>query len=252
MPFRRKMIVGNWKMNVPADPAAAIDVIAEASVSNLRNAPALVVCPPATMVALLVGRGIRVGGQDCHIKPSGAYTGDISAPMLALAGASHVIVGHSERRIGHFENDQIVARKTLAAWRSDLTAIVCVGETKADRDGGGAAEAVAKQVAGSLPKGVKASNTVVAYEPVWAIGAGTAATPEQIAEMHAVIRKQIASAFGDRVASNIRILYGGSVTAENAAAIFAHEDVDGALIGGASLRADEFLSIAARAQEAMA
>lgn len=241
---RRRMIVGNWKMNLPTDPEAAVDIIAEAAVSKIAGDPALIVCPPATMIALLAGRGIRVGGQDCHVAPAGPHTGDISAPMLVQAGATHVILGHSERRATHNETDEVVAMKAKAAWKADLTAIICVGETKIQREGGAAISAVATQLVGSIPKGAKAANTVIAYEPIWAIGSGRAASLPEIAEMHAAIRAEVARRFGAGVAANIRILYGGSMDASNAAGILALDDVDGGLIGGASLKTGEFLTIA--------
>jgi triosephosphate isomerase len=207
----------------------------------------LMVCPPATLIAGLAaaarGSAIKIGGQDCHAEPAGAFTGDISAEMLRDAGASAVIVGHSERRTYHKETDADVRAKALAARRAGLVAIVCVGETKAEREAGRALDVVGTQLDGSLPDGATSETLVVAYEPVWAIGTGLTPTPADVAEMHGFIRRRLATRFGD-AGQGIRILYGGSVKASNAKELMAVADVDGALVGGASLKADEFLAIA--------
>jgi triosephosphate isomerase len=200
----------------------------------------LLICPPASLLAtvgdVVAGSGIALGGQDCHAAPKGAYTGDISAEMLADAGCSHVILGHSERRHGHGEGDAAVHDKVLGAWRAGLVAILCVGETQSQRQAGKAVDVVSAQLAGSVPNGSTSDNLVVAYEPVWAIGTGLTATLEDIATMHATIRACIPI--------GARILYGGSVNPQNAADILGLAEVDGALVGGASLDADAFWSIA--------
>jgi triosephosphate isomerase len=200
----------------------------------------LLVCPPATLVAavgeILAGSGVALGGQDCHALPKGAYTGDISAEMLADAGCSHVILGHSERRHGHGETNAEIRGKVVAATRAGLVTLLCVGETQAERQAGNAVAVVAAQFAGSIPDGIAAGRLIVAYEPVWAIGTGLSATLDDIAAMHAAIRA--------RLAPDTPILYGGSVNPRNAADILGLADVDGALVGGASLVADDFWAIA--------
>jgi len=207
----------------------------------------ILVCPPATLVAefaaAAAGSPVRIGAQDCHPEPAGAFTGDLSAEMLKDAGASAVIVGHSERRSYHRETDGDVQSKALAARRAGLCAIVCVGETRSERDGGRALSVVGTQLDGSVPDGATAANLVVAYEPVWAIGSGLTPTPSDIAEMHGVVRRRLVARFGTE-GEGIRILYGGSVKSANASELMHVADVDGALIGGASLKADEFLAIA--------
>jgi triosephosphate isomerase len=208
----------------------------------------LMVCPPATLIAAFAdaARGSRVGigGQDCHAEPSGAYTGDISAEMLADSGASAVIVGHSERRSYHRETDADVRRKALAAWRAGLVAIVCIGETQAERAASQTLAVVERQFAGSVPDRAKPGNLVIAYEPVWAIGTGLTPTPTDIEEVHGMIRERLAARFGGP-GEGVRVLYGGSVKPDNARELLAIRGVDGALVGGASLKADDFLAIAA-------
>jgi triosephosphate isomerase (TIM) len=236
---RKHLVAGNWKMNgLCADGLALARGIAERA--RERQACELLVCPPATLIAAvgeaLAGSGVALGGQDCHAEPKGAFTGGISAEMLKDAGCSHAIVGHSERRHTCGETDADVRAKTLAAWRAKLVAIVCVGETRLEREAGGALAVVAAQLAGSLPDGATADKLVVAYEPVWAIGTGLTPTTADIAEMHAAIRA--------RIPAGTRILYGGSVNPKNAAEILAHGEVDGALVGGASLKVEDFWAIA--------
>lgn len=240
---RRPLIVGNWKMNTPEDAEAQIGIIADAVEAASPGKPGVVMCVPATMIRQLHGRGVRIGAQDCHPKSSGAFTGDVSAEMLAAAGASHVIVGHSERRAAYGETDARVAAKAAAAHRAGLTAIICVGESAAERKAGNAAKVVRAQIKGSSPKGVTPANTIYAYEPVWAIGAGAAASARDIDAMHREIRAELASGPLATSAGEVRILYGGSVNAANATEIFAVPDVDGALVGGASLRAIDLLGI---------
>ena len=245
MATRRPLIAGNWKMNcLRADGTALAEAVARGA-GELKCA--LVVCPPATLLApvaaALAGSDVAVGGQDCHPAASGAHTGDVSAAMLADIGCSHVILGHSERRADHGETDDLVRAKADAALANGLTAIVCVGESEADRDAGRTLDVVGTQVRGSLPAQSTAATVVVAYEPVWAIGTGRTPTPAQIAEVHAHIRAVVGDTLGAKEADGTRLLYGGSVKPENAAEILALEDVDGGLIGGASLAAEDFLAI---------
>ena len=234
----RKLAAGNWKMNGLAADLAQIDALAA------RPAPGceVLICPPATLLAPMVARAkggfVQTGGQDCHAAQSGAHTGDISAQALADAGAVAVIVGHSERRADHGETDAIVSAKAAAAHAAGLVAIICLGETEAQRDAGETLAVIAAQLAGSLPEEATASNTVIAYEPVWAIGTGRTPTNDQIAEVHALLRTHLVERLTD--GADMRLLYGGSVKAGNAAEIFAIPNVDGALVGGASLKADDF------------
>src|SRR5579862_8328140 len=240
----RPLVAGNWKMNGLMASAGELETII-AGVRGLSNAD-FIVCPPATLVArfaaLARGSRVGIGGQDCHAEAAGAYTGDIAAEMLKDAGAVAVIVGHSERRRYHGETDAMVRAKALAARRAGLIAIVCVGETRAERDAGTTHAVVAAQLEGSLPDDFK--DFVVAYEPVWAIGTGVTPTKDDVADMHRFIRARLCGRFGD-AGQNVRILYGGSVKPANAKDLLGIDNVDGALIGGASLKADEFLAIAA-------
>lgn len=204
----------------------------------------VLICPPATLVhrasTAADGTSVMIGGQDCHIAESGAHTGDVSAEMLADAGASYVIVGHSERRADHGESDAMVAAKANAAERAGLGAIICVGETEAQRDAGDTLAVVEQQLTNSVPDGVSAETTVIAYEPVWAIGTGRTPTLDQIAEVHDFLRATLTARFGTDTGGGIRLLYGGSAKPSNAADIFAVSNVDGALVGGASLKAADF------------
>ena len=239
MPERTRLVAGNWKMNgLRADGITLARAVAVQA--RQRHACELLLCPPATLLAAvgeaLAGSDVKLGGQDCHAAAAGAFTGSISAEMLRDAGCSHAIVGHSERRHGLGESDADVRAKTEAAWRAGLVAIVCVGETRAEREAGRAAEIVAAQLAGSLPERAAADTLVIAYEPVWAIGTGLTPTTANIAEMHAAIRRHIPAGG--------RILYGGSVNPGNAGEILALAEVDGALVGGASLKAEDFWAIA--------
>jgi triosephosphate isomerase len=243
----RPLIAGNWKMNGLKDSAGEFGQMT-AGVGDLWRTVDLLICPPATLIytfaAVAIGSRIRVGAQDCHAKISGAHTGDLSAEMLADAGATAVIVGHSERRADHGETDAVVRSKAEAAWRAGLTAIICIGETRAQRDAGQALSICGSQLAGSLPAGATASNTVIAYEPVWAIGTGLTPTVEDVEQVHKFIRYQLTDHVKDEGA-RMRILYGGSVKPSNAAELMAVANVNGALIGGASLKAADFLAIAA-------
>ena len=243
--MRRKIAAGNWKMNGTAASAAVLDALAAA---HPDPAAEVVICPPATLIAALTGRkGYAIGGQDCHAEVSGAHTGDIAAEMLADAGASHVIVGHSERRTDHGETDAAINAKAQASWRASLIAIICIGETEAERDAKRTLDVLGGQLAGSVPDDATAANTVIAYEPVWAIGTGRTPSNAEIAEIHGFIRAQLADRFGQDMADATRILYGGSVKPGNAAEIFAIGDVDGGLVGGASLKAEDFGPIIAAA-----
>jgi triosephosphate isomerase len=242
---RRPLVAGNWKMNGLGASAAQLDNMI-AGAAKLPARVDVLVCPPFTLLAAFAARArgsrVAIGGQDCHAKAFGAHTGDISAEMLADAGARAVIVGHSERRSDHHETDAEIHAKALAAQRAGLLPVVCVGETRVERDAGKAHDVVGGQLTGSLPE--SAADFVVAYEPVWAIGTGLTPTPKDVRDMHGFIRKQLAARFGDE-SQTVRILYGGSVKASNAAELLAIDNVDGALVGGASLNAEEFLAIAA-------
>jgi triosephosphate isomerase len=243
---RRPLIAGNWKMNGLKASAAELDKIIDGA-RELAGRVDLMVCPPATLVAAFAARAqgtpVTIGAQDCHSEASGAYTGDVSAEMLKDAGAQAVIVGHSERRTLHRETDEIVRTKTVAAWRAGLTAIVCIGETRAEREAGNTLAVVGRQFAGSLPDGADATNLVIAYEPVWAIGTGLTPTAADVAEVHAAIRERLVGQYR-RSGEGIRILYGGSVKPANAKELLHVADVDGALVGGASLQAGDLLGIA--------
>lgn len=240
------LIAGNWKMN--GLNASLSEVQKLAGLLTTGDAPrcTVAICPPATLLAALTqlaaASGIVTGGQDCHPAPSGPHTGDISAMMLADAGAQFVIVGHSERRLDHGETDILVRRKAQAAIAAGLTPIICVGETEVERREGRAEEIVARQLADSVPDEAAMQPIVVAYEPVWAIGTGLTPTSEDIAQMHAMLRQRLTERFGER-GERTRLLYGGSVKPFNARDIFRLENVDGGLIGGASLLADDFYAI---------
>ena len=240
----RPLIAGNWKMNGLAGATAELKKIIDGG-QGLTGRVDIMVCPPATLIAgfaaLARGSAVAIGGQDCHAEAAGAFTGDISAEMLKDAGASAVIVGHSERRLYHHESDTDVRAKALAARRAGLTAIVCVGETRTEREQGETIAVVRRQLAGSLPEG--GGDIVLAYEPVWAIGSGLTPSCGDIAEVHGFIRKELAARYG-ATASGLRILYGGSVKPSNAGELLAVDNVDGALVGGASLKAEELLAIA--------
>ena len=237
--MRRKIAAGNWKMN---GTQPALDELSALAAACPEPAVSVVICPPATLLhraaQAMSDHAIAIGAQDCHAAANGAHTGDIAAPMLAEAGASAIIVGHSERRADHGETDEMVKAKAEAAIAAGLVAIVCIGETLEEREAGRTLDVVRTQLRGSLPHHASGANTVVAYEPVWAIGTGVVATPDQIAEVHADLRATLVPLVPD--AEAVRLLYGGSVKAANATEIFAIGDVDGALVGGASLTADDF------------
>jgi len=242
----RPLIAGNWKMNGTRSSADELTRIIEGA-RDLAARMDFLVCPPATLIASFaaIARGspVAIGGQDCHAEPAGAFTGDISAEMLKDAGATAVIVGHSERRIYHHETDADVRAKALAARRAGLLAIVCIGETRAEREAGQTLATVGRQFAGSLPEQAGAATLALAYEPVWAIGSGLTPTPEDVAEVHGFLRKQLMARYA-AAGEGIRILYGGSVKPSNADELLTVTDVNGALVGGASLKAEDFLGIA--------
>ncbi len=243
----RPLVAGNWKMNGLRESLNEAASICKAVAAGGAGKAEIVVCPPATLLmavtAICEGTKVGVGGQDCHAEASGAFTGDISAEMLKDAGATYVILGHSERRAGHHETNEQVRAKAKAALRAGLMAIICVGETRAERDAGGALAIVGKQLASSIPDNSPPGRIVIAYEPVWAIGTGFTPTPQDIAEMHGFIRERMNQHLPGQGA-NLRILYGGSVNPANAAQLLSVEDVDGALVGGASLSCAEFMAIA--------
>lgn len=240
---RRKLAAGNWKMNGLHDSIGELEALIAACPAPDCD---VLICPPATSISAFAtmaqSSGVAIGAQDCHANSSGAHTGDLSAEILVDAGASYIIVGHSERRADHGESDADVLAKAEAAWRAGAVAIICVGETEVERDAGKALEIVASQIKGSLPAGATAKNTVVAYEPVWAIGTGRVPSLEDIAEIHDDMRVQLTSLIGGE-AEGVRLLYGGSVKPGNAAEIFAVSNVDGGLVGGASLKASDFSGI---------
>jgi len=243
----RPLVAGNWKMNGHQSSIAEAVAIRDALLGPLAKLQAdVMIAPPATLIAgfstALGTKPVLLAGQDCHPEPSGAHTGDIAAEMLKDAGAAAVIVGHSERRADHGETSQEVKAKAEAAHRAGLTAIVCIGETKDERVAGSTLAVVCEQLKGSMPKAATSGNTVIAYEPVWAIGTGLTPTPDDVKEVHAAIRDVLVDLFGPE-GKKIRILYGGSVKPDNAAVLMAVENVNGALVGGASLKASDFLAI---------
>lgn len=243
---RRPLVAGNWKMNGLRASLAEFAKMIEGYDARLAAQVDLLVCPPATLIAAFAERAkgtkIAVGAQDCHSKESGAHTGDLSAEMLRDAGATAVIVGHSERRADHGETDALVRAKAEAALRAGLLAIVCVGETKAERDAKRTLSIVAGQLKGSVPNGATPLSVVIAYEPVWAIGTGLTPTDGDVADVHGMLREELVRRFGESARAT-RILYGGSVKPDNASVLLKATDVDGALVGGASLKAGDFLGI---------
>jgi triosephosphate isomerase len=243
----RPLIAGNWKMNGLKASLAEFEAML-AGAGPLVGKADLLVCPPASLITGFAdkarGSKLAVGAQDCHPKASGAHTGDLSAEMLADAGASAIIVGHSERRADHGETDALVRQKAEAVWRAGLTAIVCIGETREQRDAGKTLDLCGGQLKGSLPDGATAANLVVAYEPVWAIGTGLTPTAKDVEQVHRFIRDVLVNRFNGEGAK-VRILYGGSVKPSNAAELMGVANVNGALVGGASLKAADFLAIAA-------
>jgi triosephosphate isomerase len=242
----KPLVAGNWKMNGTRAALAELKAIRDRVAAGEAGRAEIAVCPPATLIGAAVATAadaVGIGGQDCHPDASGAHTGDISADMLADLGASYVIVGHSERRADHGETNDLVRAKAEAARRAGLTAILCVGETQEERNGGQTLDVVGWQLRDSVPDGAAAANLVIAYEPVWAIGTGLTPTAEDVAEVHGFIREALVGRFGAE-GEGMRILYGGSVKPANAAELLGVGNVDGALVGGASLKADDFLGIA--------
>jgi triosephosphate isomerase (TIM) len=244
---RHPLVAGNWKMHGFKSALGEIAAMRRAAEAGEAGIAEVLVCPPSTLImsaaALLEGGPILLGAQDCHPEITGAYTGDVSAAMLKDAGASHVIVGHSERRAGHGESDGVVRAKARAASEAGMVAIVCVGETRAERERGEAVKVVCTQLHGSLPAGEEPAHLVVAYEPVWTIGAGFTPTAEDIVQMHLVIRKLLAEMYGDE-GERVRVLYGGSVKPSNVRELTYLPYVDGVLVGGASLKAADFIRVA--------
>jgi triosephosphate isomerase len=244
----RPLVAGNWKMHGLKSSIQVLHALAEGYTPELKAKVDLLVCPPATLIHAFAlqahGSDVAIGAQDAHAEASGAYTGNVSAEMLADLGATHVIVGHSERRAYHRETDAEVRAKAEAARRAGLTAIVCVGETREERESGRALDVVRAQMRGSVPEGMDASRLMIAYEPVWAIGTGLTPTPADVAEVHTLIREELGTLVGAAEQGRVRILYGGSVKPANAKELLAVENVDGALVGGASLVARDFLEIA--------
>ncbi|NDV00408.1 triose-phosphate isomerase [Pseudoroseicyclus tamaricis] len=244
----KKLAAGNWKMN---GLTAGLDEVRALQAAHPEPSVGILICPPATLLSAVAGAlggtAIAAGGQDCHAEANGAHTGDISASMLADAGASHVIVGHSERRGEHGESDEDVAAKAAAAHGAGLTAIICLGESQAQREAGEHLAVITAQLAGSLPGGATAANTIIAYEPIWAIGTGLTAGPEEIAEAHTALREALEARLQD--GAEVTLLYGGSVKGANAAEIFAVPNVDGALVGGASLTSADFSPIISALEE---
>ena len=235
--MRRKLAAGNWKMN----GLAATMTEAAAIAAHNAGCVDVLICPPATLLAQMATLPFAVGGQDCHANASGAHTGDISANQLVDAGAKYTLTGHSERRIDHGETDAQVHAKTIAGLAAKLTVVICIGETLEQRKIDKTLKVIDRQLAGSVPDKANASNTVIAYEPVWAIGTGVVPSNEQIAQVHAHIRLRLTQRFQD--GEKFCIIYGGSVKASNATEIFAINDVDGALVGGSSLKATDFIPI---------
>ncbi len=247
----QKLAAGNWKMNGTEAALAEVDAMIAA---YPEPGCGVLICPPATLLERMskrIGSGpIATGAQDCHMNAKGAHTGDISAEMIKDAGGAYVILGHSERRTDHAETDAIVRAKTEAALAAGLVAVVCVGETEVQRDAGETLDVIGTQLAGSVPDGATGENLVIAYEPVWAIGTGRIPTIEQIAEVHDFIRAGLVERFGAAIGNAVSLLYGGSVKPSNATEIFAVENVDGALVGGASLKAADFGAIIDALQKA--
>ncbi len=245
--MEKPLIAGNWKMNGLAASLAELNSLKQRLAQDPVPEAEIMVCPPATLLAqaryALSGSTILLGAQDCHPLASGAHTGDISAEMLADAGASAIIVGHSERRTDHGETDALTNAKARAAHRAGLTAIICVGETGNERQDGKTLAVVRAQLQGSLPSAARADNTVIAYEPIWAIGSGLTPTPADVAEVHGFIRGELGRLLGQGEASGLRILYGGSVKPANARELLFVTNVNGALVGGASLKASDFYAI---------
>ena len=243
----RPLVAGNWKMNGRRADLSQIAALRERVAAGAAGTAEIVICPPATLISEAVavaGGAIGIGAQDCDSRADGACTGDLSAAILADAGAASVILGHSERRTDHGETNEIVRAKVGAAWAAGLAAIVCIGETRDERDGGQTLDVVSWQLRDSVPDGATPENLVIAYEPVWAIGTGLTPKPKDVAAVHRLMREGLREQIGGKAADGVRLLYGGSVKPQNAGELLKVADVDGALVGGASLKADDFLAIA--------
>ena len=242
----KPLVAGNWKMNGVASAVSEITALNEHLSQQPPNCDVLV-CPPATLIMafshLLNESPIALGGQDCHVNASGAHTGDLAAEMLQDCGASYVIVGHSERRMDHKERDADVNAKTLAGWRAGLKVILCIGELLGEREAGLTLNVIERQLNNSIPEGATADNLIIAYEPVWAIGTGLTPTVQDVSEVHTFIRTHLSNQLGAETGNAMRILYGGSVKPNNAAELMAADNVNGALVGGASLKAEDFAGI---------
>lgn len=245
---RKKLIAGNWKMNCLSEEGVALAKAVAAQVKSEKFDCEFLICPPFTLLGLvkkcLCGAKIALGAQDVHFAEKGAHTGDISPLMLKDLGCSYTIIGHSERRVDHFESDELINKKAVAAHNAGLNTVICIGETEKERDAGKTIKVCQTEINGSVPADSTAKNTVIAYEPIWAIGTGKTPTAADVQEVHAAIRQALAKKLGKATASKMRILYGGSVKPSNAAELLSLPDVDGALIGGASLKADDFVNIA--------
>ncbi|MDR1026466.1 MAG: triose-phosphate isomerase [Lactobacillus sp.] len=249
---RKLLIAGNWKMNGLLKDGVDLAKGVAAEVKSLGKTDLeFLVCPPFPILTFvkkaLRGAKVALGAQDCHFDVKGAHTGDVSPVMLTDVGCTYVILGHSERRADHDESNELISKKTIAAHQNGLKTIVCIGETEAERDEGKTIDVCTKQILGSVPSCADAKNTVIAYEPVWAIGTGKTPTSKDVQEVHAAIRKVLSKKLGKSIANKMRILYGGSVKPSNAKEFLSLEDVDGALIGGASLKVEDFLGIAKNA-----
>lgn len=245
---RKKLIAGNWKMNCLTSEGTELAKNVAFAVKNGKFDCDFLVCPPFTILSAvkkcLRGSKIALGAQDVHFAEKGAHTGDISPLMLKDVGCGYVIIGHSERRVDHFESDKLINQKAVAAHAAGLNTVICIGETGEQRDAGKTIKVCESQIKGSVPGDATAKNTVIAYEPIWAIGTGKTPTAADVEEVHAAIRKTLAAKLGKATANKMRILYGGSVKPNNAAELLSLPDVDGALIGGASLKAQDFIDIA--------
>jgi triosephosphate isomerase len=249
---RKMLIAGNWKMNGLTADGVALATEIKAAVKAKKRSCEFLVCPPFTLLTsvkkALKGCRVALGAQDCHFNEKGAHTGDVSPLMLVDAGCSYVILGHSERRADHGESNELVCKKAEAANKAGLKTVICIGETLEQRDNGQTVAVCSEQVLGSVPASATAADTVIAYEPVWAIGTGKTPTAEDVEEVHAAVRKVLAKKLGRKEANRMRILYGGSVKPSNAKEFLSLPDVDGALIGGASLKSADFIAIADNAE----
>lgn len=245
---RKKLIAGNWKMNCLQDEGIALAKAVASQAKSGKFDCDFLICPPFTLLGAvkkcLRGTKIALGAQDVHFAEKGAHTGDISPLMLKDLGCSYTLIGHSERRVDHFESNELINKKAVAAHQAGLNTVICIGETGEERDAGKTIKVCQEEINGSVPEDATAKNTVIAYEPIWAIGTGKTPTATDVEEVHAAIRKALTQKLGKATASKMRILYGGSVKPSNAAELLSLPDVDGALIGGASLKADDFINIA--------